>query len=359
MGSKKIIFVFMLFLALFVGLSDMLGGYDRYIYGSLFDHLADNVRRGQGVFDSSVFVFYKKEIGYAWLNLLIAKFTANRYVFIFILTVMVYSFTFLSMLKYTNRSPLVIVFFMGLWFFFTFTYLRQVLAASICWLSIQYVIDRKPVPFFLIIILASSIHNSAMLFMIAYFIPLKKFSPKVIVLVMSICLLFGLLGMGIVFEQYSVVMDAEQRAAKYLDDTSGFRFAYLLEAVVFLSLILWKYDEIDEDNKTQVGLLNLALIFCAVLLLFVKSENGGRLSWFFMMGIISIMTFLATRQNVFSLYNLGLIGICAFLYVRVLLSWNIMLYPYKTYLSNGSRDGDYIHMIYEYDHRYDNNKFYR
>ena len=40
--KNNIIFLFvMLSLALFVGMSDMLGGYDRYIYGELFDNMAD------------------------------------------------------------------------------------------------------------------------------------------------------------------------------------------------------------------------------------------------------------------------------------------------------------------------------
>lgn len=355
----KFIFAYMLSLGIFVGFSDMLGGYDRYIYGELFDDLADKIQRGSDISDSAVFFLYRKEFGYAWINLLIAQFTANRYIFILIVTLIVYILTFSSMLKYTNRSPLIIVLFMGLWFFFTFTYLRQVLAASICWLSIRYVIDRKPVPFFLLILFSSSIHNSAIIFSLTYFIPLRKLSRKTVVLIMSLCLLFGLLGMGIVFEQYSTLMDAEQRAAKYIEDTSGFRFAYLLEAIVFLAFILCRYDEIDEKNKTQVEMLNLSLIFCAILLLFVKSENGGRLSWFFMMGLISILSYLATRSNKISFYNISLIGICVFLYIRILLGWNIMLYPYKTFLSNGSREGDFIHMIYEYDNRYDNNKFYR
>ena len=34
-------------LALFVGFSDMLGGYDRYIYGELFDEVADMRKRDQ------------------------------------------------------------------------------------------------------------------------------------------------------------------------------------------------------------------------------------------------------------------------------------------------------------------------
>ena len=40
--SKGILLGMMLFLGLFVGISDMLGGYDRYIYCDLFDTLCDS-----------------------------------------------------------------------------------------------------------------------------------------------------------------------------------------------------------------------------------------------------------------------------------------------------------------------------
>ena len=35
------------------------------------------------------------------------------------------------------------------------------------------------------------------------------------------------------------------------------------------------------------------------------------------------------------------------------------LYPYKTFLTNGYRQGDYSHKHYEYDARYDTDKLYR
>lgn len=56
-----------------------------------------------------------------------------------------------------------------------------------------------------------------------------------------------------------------------------------------------------------------------------------------------------------------LIVVSLVLYVRVYSSWNSykMLYPYKTFLTNGYRVDDPIRDSYEYDHNYDYNKFYR
>ena len=39
--NNKLFFIIMMAVALFVGLSDMLGGYDRYIYSEFFDQVAD------------------------------------------------------------------------------------------------------------------------------------------------------------------------------------------------------------------------------------------------------------------------------------------------------------------------------
>ena len=54
---------FLVALGLFVGLADMLGGYDRYIYGELFDRMADTTRTGGNPWLSDSFMFYKGEFG--------------------------------------------------------------------------------------------------------------------------------------------------------------------------------------------------------------------------------------------------------------------------------------------------------
>ena len=61
----------LLFLAVFVGISDMLGGYDRYIYSELFDGIADITRAEGSYTKAAIFYLYPSEFGYSgYLSLL-------------------------------------------------------------------------------------------------------------------------------------------------------------------------------------------------------------------------------------------------------------------------------------------------
>ena len=55
--------------------------------------------------------------------------------------------------------------------------------------------------------------------------------------------------------------------------------------------------------------------------------------------------------------QLSIVGFVLFL--RILTSWGVLLYPYKPFLTNGHRENDYIFNKYEYDDGYDRDKFYR
>ena len=162
----------------------MFGGYDRYIYGEIFDNIAD-ITTMKGKYSESLYYnFYNSEFGLYFskcTNIFFYReslyFHLNNHIdYLYLL--------FISLRKYTENYPLAVILFMGLWFFFTFTYLRQVLAATIVWLSIQYVIERKLWKFLVVFLIGFSMHNSAIIFFPLYFIPLKKFSPKLIVGVM-------------------------------------------------------------------------------------------------------------------------------------------------------------------------------
>ena len=86
------------------------------------------------------------------------------------------------------------------------------------------------------------------------------------------------------FDAYGDVNEQRINVEDYARD-AGFRWAYLIEAVFFLFVILTNYKQIALQKKNIV-MLNMALIFCAILLVFVRSENGGRLGWFFMIGVM-------------------------------------------------------------------------
>lgn len=358
--SKWLLFAIMLFLGLFVGLSDMLGGYDRYIYGNLFDSMCDDVALGYPLIDTSLFNMYPSEFGYDYINYLISFITHNRYIFILIYTLIIYALLFKSIAKYTVNYPFAVLVFMGLWFFFSFTYLRQVLAVATCWLAIEYAIQRKPLLFFAIVALAFTIHNSAVVFAPLYFVPVKKFSPWVVILVMAICLVVGLTSIPAdIFANYGELTDSEKRIVKLEDfEVMVFRIEYLLEAILFLTVILWRYEDINEDDRRNVVLTNMAIIFCGILLVFVRSDNGGRLGWFYMMGVIATLTYFANSGDG-KLYKIGILFISALLYLRILVGWGVMLAPYKTFFVEGHREGDYIYEAYEYDEQYDVDKLYR
>ena len=350
--------VYLLGLALFVGLADMLGGYDRYIYGELFDSMADVTKSGGNPFMSNSFLFYKSDFGYGTYCAMISYLTANRYIFIFITTLVIYTLLFISVKDYVNDYSFALIIFMGIFFFFTFTYLRQVMGVVTAWLSVRYIIKRKLIPFLLVVFIAFSLHNSAIIFLPLYYIPIKKIPIWGVLVFMSICLLIGLSSIpSSLFEVYGEVAEDRVSMESY-KRVAEFRYEYFWEAIVFLVLILFGYSNIPKKNGNIV-LLNIALIFCATLLIFIRSENGGRLAWYFMIGVIATLTLLATRKRKVSYYGVGLIIMSFLLYIRIIYAWGVLLTPYKTFLTDGIREGDYIEEKYEYDHNYDTDKMYR
>ena len=350
--------IFFVALALFVGLGDMLGGYDRYIYGDLFDNLADGLKVGISTSSSRLFIAYHSEFGYVGLNWLIAHITNNRYIFIFCYTICMYTIIIECFNKYAKNYYLASILFMALVFFFSFTYLRQMFAAAIIGLSIKYIIERKFLRFCVILLVAFSFHNSAIIFFPMYFIANKKYSKSRILLIMFICFIVGIT--GITSSLYNFYDELSIRVSH--DDYAlqqSTRIAYILEAGLFLYYLILTHRDLTSAKK-DIVLYNIALGFCAILLLFIRSENGGRLSWYFVYGLIFSLTQLATTSYGRKI-KMGLqLSIISFLlFFRILTSWGVFVYPYKTFLTNGHRENDYIFNKYEYDDGYDRDKFYR
>lgn len=349
-------------LGLFVACADMLGGYDRYIYGEVFDQISLVTRAGGDVTQTTGYRLYRTEWLFLAFNQLMSFVTVNRYIFIFTLTLIIYTLLFFNIKQYCDDYPFAVILFLGLWFFFTFTYLRQVTAATIGWLAIRYAIERKPIPFFAIVLLAYGFHNSAIVLAPLYFVPQRKFSPALIVVGLALCLVIGMSNiLGGIFGAADAFTDAariEQNINTF--EEGEFRFAYFIEAVFFISLILWQYELFDEDTPRQITLMNMAIIFCALLLLFVRSENGGRMAWHYIIGIIATITFIA-KNTEFTVIRSGIIIMCLLLFLRIFNAWQITntLYPYKTFFTNGHRTPDYIYEHYEYDPQYDRDKFYK
>lgn len=353
---KPLFFSFCFCLSLFVGLADMLGGYDRYIYSEVFQSMHEYVTKGY-LFSEEFLFFFGKEPVFGLINDFIAFFTPNRYIFILVYTMFLYMVYAVSFYKYTKNPFFALLIFEGLMFFFTFTYLRQVLAAGIIWLAIPYVTHRKFKKYLLFVVLATLIHNSVAYMILLYFIPRRKFEKKYIVLFMSALLVIGV--SGVTKFIFSISGDAmnNARIASYSDTAEfGFRIEYVIESILFLTILLINYNKLDKD-EFSLTMSNVYLMFCGLLLLFCKSSDGGRISWYCLIGIIVILERLCRPKSALPLK--GFITImCFVLFYRILSAWGVLLYPYKTFLTPGVRQGDFIEEAYEYDHAYDNDKLY-
>jgi putative capsular polysaccharide biosynthesis protein len=349
-------------LALFVGFSDMLGGYDRYIYGELFDEVADVRRAGGNIQAAYIFELYSSEFGFSWLNVAISYITANRYIFILILTIVIYALLFISFKRYVDNYPFALVLFMGLIFFFTFTYLRQLVGVGVGWLSIEYVYKRKLWKFLTIVLLATLIHNSAIILLPIYFLPIKQYSKKLVIVLMVFCFILGITGIpSAVFDIYGSVSEMEGRGQNYAENEVGFKIEYILEAFFFLYFILCNYEKVPK-TPAKIVLLNMALLFCAVLLIFSRSLNGGRLGWYYLIGLISTLSLVVPNAKRIGGQFLVLSIFSCFLFLRILLfAWGPLgtLYPYKSFFTNGVRKGDWVHDKWEYNQDYDLDKFHR
>lgn len=359
-NSSFLLGIFFLYCAVFIGLGDMIGGYDRYIYGEMFDSIADATDSGRD-YSTLLFLVNGREYGYFLWEVLVSQVTANRYIFILLSSLLMYFLYYKAFRKYIDDYPLAAIIFLGLFFYFSITYMRQALAVGIAWQGFKYIYERNAIKFFLIVALAYSFHNSALVFAMAYFIPIKKFSKKTILCFLILCILVGLSPIPtMLIASAGDTQGMAERTGKYQDEMSGFRVEYILEAVFFIWLFFKNYNFFDSKHKKQLVFLNLSIAFCGILLLFIRFGQGGRFGWYFFFSLIYTLTALASQSRLFTLNKPVVLLLSILLYVRITFLWAFNLTPYKTFLTDGVPSGEpWIYEMFEYDERYTDDKFIR
>lgn len=344
------------YLTLFVGLGDMIGGYDRYIYGESFDYIAD-VTWGDKNYASAIYLVNGVEYGYFFWQVLLSFITTNRYIFILFTTILIYALFYKSFVKYIDNYPFACIIFLGLMFFFTMTYLRQMIAIGIAWQGIEHVWKRNAVKFFIYVSLAATFHTAVLIFGVIYFIPFKKYSKKSIIWILIACLLIGLTPIPNIL--IASAGDTTGKVGDYIEQDQGFRIEYVLEVVFFMFIIFKNYRYISE-NKKSLTFLNMCYVLCAILFVFMRFGQGGRFAWPFFFGIFYMLANLLCQKRVSFVNRTFVIVIFFVLFARINNAWAPQQVPYKTFLTNGmpAGNGDIYHK-FEYDYDYTNDKFYK
>lgn len=358
--SSNLFFSLMLIIALFIGLGDMIGGYDRYIYGEAFDSIADEMR-GERKLLRLFYLVNGNEYGYFVWQVIVSIFTPNRYVFILLTTLTIYLLFFRVMKKYMLDYPLAVVLLMGMLFYFSMTYLREVFGVAIFWQGIRYIWERKLWKYMLVVLLAASFHTSILIVLLFYFIPLKRYSKKSIIALLLICLLIGLTSIPNEIVVYAGDFTGKSAGGEFgfNEQDQGFRIEYVLEVLFFIWLIFKSYDKIDMDKRT-LTFLNMTIGLCLILLFFMRFGQGGRLVWPLYIGVFYMIPYSISKNKSSVLLNPMVLVLFTLLFARITIAWESLIVPYKTFLTDGIPAGDgTIFNENEYDLGYVNNKFYR
>lgn len=202
---------------------------------------------------------YDFEPGYFLLTKVCSWLNMNNTQFLFVVAVLVYVPIFMFIYKYScNPYISLLVYFSFGMFSYSLGIFRQMIAVSICLMSVDYIKTREFWKFLVCVLVAMSFHTTAIIFLIMYFLSLFDLSkfPKLVFLASIISLVFGSFFMRIavfVFPQYRSYWDQSQSGGTY--------FALILYAISYLtySYIIRKRKACIEE-KIIINAIAIAMI---------------------------------------------------------------------------------------------------
>lgn len=222
------------------------------------------------------------EAGYILLNKLVQLFT-DDYAGIFIVTSFIFAFFIInSIIENSNNKcfSIYLVICSG-YYFCSLNGIRQMLAASILLYAIKFIVNRDKTKFMLLVILASTIHLSSLIFIPIYFLSclkLKNFHRILITIVTFVFAgpLSSLLTRLLILTKYGWYFAAEG----YKAEREGVVMILMNICILIYACILNK----DEKNDLWIDIQMVAVCITAFI---GKIPVATRFIWYF--GLPSII----------------------------------------------------------------------
>lgn len=230
---------------------------------------------------------------------------------------------------------------------------RQSLAISLTLFSVVFLNQKKNFKFFFILLMAVLIHNSAIIFMLAYPFYHKKISTKAIIIIIFISLVIGASGiLEPLFKQFqlfvlsfggkdSIRISDKLDAYTNSEFSSQFekKYAYLLSAlrrIAILPVILFFRDKIKNQNyNSYINMFLLGnvlfFLFSNVSIVFVRFTAYFTVFEIFL--IAAALDGLADKRMKFVLYIFFSIYLFSRLYAALNSYWDLFV-PYYWIFDN-------------------------
>lgn len=240
----------------------------------------------------SIFINHTRfEIGYVVLNNIIANiFGEVQWLFVIIATFEIFVLYKFLLCKSKNIYMSIFLFISLRFFYFTMSGLRQTIAIFICVIAYQYIEKRKPLLFYLYVIMAMQFHITAFVFLILYPISFIEFNIKNVFFIGSVCIIVFLC-----FDYFiSTVLDFMPNYYSHYRGTVRFEENKLGNIIVacmqfvFLIFILFsQYNTKHNTSYDEASMMKFMILISFLLsLISLKATTLDRLFYYFYIYII-------------------------------------------------------------------------
>lgn len=309
-------------------------GSDSYFYARLYESFSYG-----GAFQPRISEFFtgRMEYGYLLLNKVLYSLSSSYVLLFSVSSFITLGITFFVIKKISPNPFLSLVIFFGYRLFsFSMAAIRAGLSISLCTLGFYFFLKKKKGLAFLVILLASSFHLSALMFLILFVVEKIPLSPKTFwisgaLAVVCMMLLQPILAWFLQVSQRYQVYGSEE-------DLITFNLATILNFLVILVVFLFGEWCLKKEEDRLILLLR-KIIYLSVLISFVAIRVPllGRLTLLFGSFILFYIPLVVERiysfKNRLLTKSLIVLGFYAFFFVILVFKpeWNILV-PYQNVL---------------------------
>ena len=339
--NKWVFAVYIACLVAVAGFRDMIGGFDVYIYGEVYE-----------MPEVSLFLFPHFEWGFKIYFFILRQINERRE-FMFIIS----SFIFLVGHSYTVKkwSPVAyfsLFIYFSKFFLLSFVYIRQGIAMAIAWYSIVFLLKEQRWRFALFLVIIFFFHKSALIFAPMLLMSSWKFSNWQLTTLGMLVVVVSVSPLGKILISLIADESGNAKMMKYAGKTSSVNFFYLIETSLLILLAL-VYRKDFYKNKESTLIYNGFICYIFVILIGLTNASLIRLGWYYYVFMAIALGYITTFIKDIpkrTIYKACVFVYFSFIFFRQLLTLTAGdLTPYKSIFQNFERNGDSEH--YEYRQR--------
>ena len=264
--NKVLVFLTVIYMLVLIGLRSGVGDTNAYI--NIFENLPNRLT-------IDVFNSFEKDIGFFTLSVLFKQFVTQDY-HLWLLTISLISGFLITKTIYRYSSNFyysVFLFIVSLNMVWMLNGMRQFLALSIIFGNINYLLNNKNIKFFIIVLIAATIHITALFALLAFaLIKTKPFSLKMIAIIVII--LFIGINLDRIASIFSIVLE-DSAYEGYLDVAANSAGSNILRTFVGLAPIVLAFFGRKTFYKNKFVSFLVSMSIVSALLYFISSLTGG------------------------------------------------------------------------------------